>query len=307
VKIPTLISALILSSVVTQAAPIDFSKYNPQGINVTARYRELMKDPPNVSGSLKNYKIILIQGIMGNYVSMMNAIIMKYFGQYNYFQDQQATLKEWGLDYQKVNLDTEDGVAKNSKEIAKVISNSNKPVLILAHSKGALDALYAMVTYPDLVDRVAGMIAIQPTYMGTPVADFITGQQPWKGLANISLAILGGSGESLNDLMSERRLQWYETNVEKIQSIQRRVPILSFGSWKNDEPNKRDSEFELPRNLMLEKNGVESDGLVPWKSAILPGGHYVSIEASTTPLQSLIQNIFYLIASDLRKPFLPFL
>ena len=40
------------------AGPIDFVNYKPQGTNVTDRYFELMKDPPNISAQLKNYKII---------------------------------------------------------------------------------------------------------------------------------------------------------------------------------------------------------------------------------------------------------
>jgi triacylglycerol esterase/lipase EstA (alpha/beta hydrolase family) len=271
---------------------VDFETYQPQGIDLTARYQEFLKQPPQISNELKNVKVIMVQGIMGDYINFMKNLIMKYFGEYNYFEDQQKYLKSQGIEFEMIKIGTENSIAKNSKVVEKHILASKKPVLLLTHSKGGMDALSALVDNPDLVGRIVGMIAIQSPYLGTPVADFLNNTQPWKALSAFCLMLLGGSNESLKDLRTDRRATWYEQNIEKIREIQRRVPILSFTSWKTDDPQRKDTMFEFSRNLMIKHNKAENDGLVPWKSGVLPGGAFVAVDGldhgATVTTQKLI-------------------
>jgi len=154
---------------------------------------------------------------------------------------------------------------------------SPQVVLLFTHSKGGVDALVGLVNHPEVMSKVKGIISIQSPYLGTPIADYLHSTQPWRGLAYMILSIIGGSGESLWDLSSEQRVKWYQSNLEAIYNIQRHIPILSVGTWKNNTKGI-DSTFELSRNIMKKNMDIDSDGLVPWKSAILPGGPYVAIE-----------------------------
>lgn len=269
---------LVLITLQAKSQSIDFRTYQPQGTNRTQEYFQYMETPADVSHDLQGFKILLVEGIMGNYVDTVGKWFMKLFNQFDYFEDHKKWLKSVGADYQQLKIETENGSEKNARDIEAAVLDSSKPVLIFAHSKGAMDVLFALVKNPDLLPRIKGIITIQSPFLGTPVADYIEDTQPWKGIAHLVLTLLGGSGESLKDLSTSRRVKWFTDNQSAIENIQGKIAILSFGSWKDDVPKKTDSIFELSRNLMYEKMGVESDGLVPWKSAILPMGNYVSVE-----------------------------
>jgi hypothetical protein len=273
-----MVSLLLAVSVQTFADAIDFRTYQPQGINVTEEYRKFMANPQSVSADLAGVRVILVEGVMGNYVDTVGKWFMNLFNQYDYFADQKRWLKSVGADYKQIKIETEDGSAKVARTITKALLKSDKPVLLLTHSKGGTDALVALVNNPALANKLVGWISIQTPFLGSPVADYLERTQPWKSLAHFILTLMGGSGESLKDLTTDRRVPYYENNKAAIEDIRNRVPILTFGSWKDDEPDKTDSIFEFSRNLMVKHMGVDNDGLVPWKSAILPNGYYVTVD-----------------------------
>jgi hypothetical protein len=118
VKKLVLIALIVFFADVTYAAPVDFVKYQPKGNNVTERFVQLMSNPPENIPELKDMKVLLVEGIMGNYVDVMGKIIMNKLGRYDYFDVQENLLKKtWGLEVEKVKLDTEDGMEKNAKVI----------------------------------------------------------------------------------------------------------------------------------------------------------------------------------------------
>src|SRR5262249_36019398 len=149
-------------------------------------------------------------------------------------------------------IETEDGSEKNAKVIEEAILDSPFPVILLTHSKGGMDALTALVNNSSLIDRVKGVIAIQSPYLGTPVADYLEQTKPWNFMAHAILAIMGGSGESLKDLSTERRVPWYQAHSDVIAQIQSKIPILSFSTWKKAMPGKQDSMYKFTRDLMEE-------------------------------------------------------
>lgn len=66
-------------------------------------------------------------------------------------------------------------VEKNAREIKEYIEEfywgSKKRVLLLGHSKGGIDAAAALSLYwPDLKDKVAGLVLAQSPYGGSPIA-----------------------------------------------------------------------------------------------------------------------------------------
>jgi hypothetical protein len=54
---------------------LDFTKYTPQGINLTDEYFKLLESNPQIPNDYKKMKVILIEGIMANYVEVAG----KYF------------------------------------------------------------------------------------------------------------------------------------------------------------------------------------------------------------------------------------
>ncbi|MEQ1875435.1 MAG: hypothetical protein ABL958_02235 [Bdellovibrionia bacterium] len=258
---------------------IDFKTYKPEGVNITAEYLDLFEKKPDVGTALKGTQVLFIEGIMANYVHLMGDLIMKQFGTYTYFDEQEAYVRSIGLGVTRVKLETENSAVKNSIVVANAIRKETKPIILLTHSKGGVDAMMALLNNPDLVQKVVGIVSLQSPFLGTPVADYLETTQPWKAIAYLSLAVMGGSGESLKDLSTAQRIPWYQKNQAAIMKLQSQIPILSFASHKMPEAgNKDDTVFKFSRDIMLEKMNAETDGLVPWKSAILPGGPYIAIE-----------------------------
>jgi len=69
----------------------------------------------------------------------------------------------------------QSSVEKNAREIKEYIEElcwgSNKRVLLLGHSKGGIDAAAALSLYwPELKDKVAGLVLAQSPYGGSPIA-----------------------------------------------------------------------------------------------------------------------------------------
>jgi alpha-beta hydrolase superfamily lysophospholipase len=69
-------------------------------------------------------------------------------------------------------------VSKNAREIKEYIEEiywgARKRVLLLGHSKGGVDAAAALSLYwPQLKDKVAGLVLAQSPYGGSPVASDI--------------------------------------------------------------------------------------------------------------------------------------
>lgn len=72
----------------------------------------------------------------------------------------------------------QSSVSKNAREIKEYIEEiywgSRKRVLLLGHSKGGVDAAAALSLYwPQLKDKVAGLVLAQSPYGGSPVASDI--------------------------------------------------------------------------------------------------------------------------------------
>jgi hypothetical protein len=72
----------------------------------------------------------------------------------------------------------QSSVSKNAREIKEYIEEiywgARKRVLLLGHSKGGVDAAAALSLYwPQLKDKVAGLVLAQSPYGGSPVASDI--------------------------------------------------------------------------------------------------------------------------------------
>jgi triacylglycerol lipase len=267
----------------TKTPPIDFRTFQPKGNDKTALYFKYFNEkdqvalPPDLE-RLRGYKVIFIQGIMGNYVDFMGKLIYNHFDQYEYFYDQMDWLKSVGVEYELLKVDTEDSVEINKWIVEDAIVKSSKPVLLVPHSKGGIETIMALVEHPFLYQKVAGLLSLQAPYYGTTVADYLQDIKVWDFLANFVLMVLGGSNEALHDLTTYERVPWMKHHEIMTKYIQKQIPVLSFSTYKDDEPARRDSTFEFSRNKVKTDGGADNDGLIPWNSMILPDSNYVAFE-----------------------------
>lgn len=223
---------------------------------------------------LRKYKVLLVRGFLtGGYVEPFSLFGKKvWVGRY--FNDQMKVLKELGVEYSMVDIDSVMTPSHNAAKVAAEIRGSEKPVIIISHSDGGMYALQALIENPALAPRVRGFISLQTPFLGSPVADYVHGNKFLASTMSRLLGHFGGTLDALTSLTQPERAAYQGNNRADIGRVVSSVKIISFATWKPDLPGKMDTLLEIPRNEMLER-GLDNDGLVPADSAILPGSDFI--------------------------------
>lgn len=216
-----------------------------------------------------------------------------------YFAEQIDALKnEDGLDARLFRTESEASVSENAESLAVYLRKFTGRTILIGHSKGGLEILDVLVHYADIRPKVAGWIAIQSPFFGSPIADLTYENKILRVPADWILQALGGSDHSLHDLETKTRRRYFERHEGEIQKVFSEIPHISMVTWvdsalpvnpiaaaldrlKSGAIFKKESYtlYKLTRDFML-LNGTEehSDGMAPRSSAVLPGGKYVAIE-----------------------------
>jgi len=214
---------------------------------------------------LRRHKVLLVPG----YFSDLDPV---------YFSDQLHWLTSIGVEHQKVPVKSRQGVAINSPIIATAIRDSTKPVILITHSKGSVDALDALRAETSLRTKVKGWISLQGAFFGSPVADMLLDEARLNPLvATVILQYFGGTRESARSLTTGASLAYYRDNKPAIDEVVREVPAVAFASALDGASDAQTrTSLEIPLELMR-RQGIRSDGLVPLDAAILPGMAFVKI------------------------------
>ena len=210
---------------------------------------------------LKRYKVLFVPGFFSNHYRV-------------YFTEQMDWLRAIGVDCEKVGINTEASVQDNAAVVARAIAASDKPVIIVSHSKGSVDALAALISNSELPGKVKGWVSIQGAWLGSPIADYVSQHLILGTLASAVLKVLGGSPECMADLTTGAAADFIQKNKDAIQGVVHAVPLIAFASWK-------DAPSLWPRGLMeftggfMYRQGIKNDGLLPSVNSLLPGADYV--------------------------------
>jgi hypothetical protein len=93
-------------------------------------------------------------------------------------------------------------------------ADARKPIILVGYSKGAPDILEAVVTYPELAERVTAVVSVAGSVYGSPLADDATQAQ-----ANMLTMVPGsaceeedGDNDAVASLKPEVRRQWLADN-----------------------------------------------------------------------------------------------
>ena len=215
--------------------------------------------------ALRKYKVLLVPGYLGD----LNP---------TYFADQLRWLASKGVDHAKVAVTSGQSIVINGAIIATAIRASGKPVILLTHSKGAVDTLEALLSEPTLRTKVRGWISLQGPFFGSPVADkLLDGSFLNPLIATVILVFLGGTSESAQGLTTGASLSYYRTHAAAIGQLMRDVPALAFASVLDRPPGAAaNTALAMPHELMS-RDGIRSDGLVPFDSAVLPDMDFVKV------------------------------
>lgn len=126
---------------------------------------------------------------------------------------------EFGYEVRKVEVEGLSSTANNARIIRDYVAalppvDRERPIILAGYSKGAPDILEAVVTYPELAQRVVAVVSLAGAVMGSPLATDATQAQ-----ANMLTMVPGsrceeedGDNDAVASLQPEVRQQWLQAN-----------------------------------------------------------------------------------------------
>lgn len=226
-----------------------------------------------LAASFAGHRILLCYGLFGEVVAGLRL---------DYMRSQADWLRGLGLAVGVVGLPTAAPVLANAARIAERIAGDPRPVLLIGHSKGGLEALAALLR-PGMAARCRGLVALQSPFYGSPVADALCGIRPLHRVAHRALQALRlGSGQGLHDLTTPVRRAWMAEHAAAIAELARAVPIAVVATTLEGASLRvEEGAYRLVDRWMRLQGMGPGDGLVPIASArlpglpvqVLPGGH----------------------------------
>ncbi|KAK9273584.1 hypothetical protein L1049_018394 [Liquidambar formosana] len=263
----------------------------------TERFIEILDDIRHGLHKLPNSMVyLLVPGLFSNHGPL-------------YFVNTKMSFSKMGLACHIAKIHSEASVEKNSREIKEYIEEiywgSKKRVLLLGHSKGGVDAAAALSMYwPDLKDKVAGLVLAQSPYGGSSIASDILREGQLgdyvyvrKLMEILICKVIKGDMQALEDLTYEKRKEFL-----KKHHLPRELPVVSFHTEAGITPAvlatlSHVAHAELPlvpplsageptklavvmplgaamaacAQLLQIRYGEKSDGLVTCRDAVVPG------------------------------------
>ena len=186
-----------------------------------------------------------------------------------YLDENLRALRARGLRARRVDIKTEDGVLKNAAFIAAEVRAEaalGRRVVLLAHSKGGTDVTAAIALDPGIRRHVVGVIAIQPVYGGSYVADLVSKQKVLRGsMALVFEKVFKGQREAVIDLSHEQRAAFVAAHPYPADEI----PTVVIRSTFNRKVSK--SALYPTQKYIAARHKLESDGLVTLADQAIPG------------------------------------
>jgi len=227
--------------------------------------------PENIS-RMRKYKIVFVAGLLSDFYKAVK-IGGRTFRHGRYFQDQERWLTAAGIGWTAAEIGSQSPPEENARAVAAAVLDSTQPVIIVAHSKGGLDALEALLDKPAVARKTAAFYAVQTPFLGSPVADWFDREELRQKFAETLLNWTGGEKRTLLTLTSYYRRDWFLRRRGSLNRLRGRLRFVCVASWKSDAPGV-DTVFEVSRDIMLKRGLGPNDGLVPLDSALLPDCDY---------------------------------
>ena len=176
-----------------------------------------------------------------------------------------ARARGFAVDF--VSVPGRSGVAANARDLARsldALPDDGRRLVIVGHSKGAVDALQLLVDRPDLARRTAALLSVAGALQGSPLADRLDilygvtfGAIPFS-------ACTRGDGEPVLDLQREARRAWWAAHGAAL-----RVPVYSLVSVPE---MARLAPTLYPTFLALTRFSRYNDGMLLAAEQVAPSG-----------------------------------
>ncbi|MBR0680111.1 hypothetical protein GXW74_06405 [Roseomonas eburnea] len=219
--------------------------------------------------------MLLVYGLMGEVMAALHPFGMDYM----------HPLRDWleaqGADVAIVPLRTAEPVSANAARLREALMADPRPALIIAHSKGGLEALAALLD-PEAQARCTGFLAMQSPFYGSPVADAVTGAKPLEAAAGGLARLLRiGSGEGVRDLTTTSRRIWMAAAAQAVARLLAALPVACLATEVQEGLARGRERLHLAAAQWMERRGCgPNDGLVPVSSALIPGARHLILPGS---------------------------
>jgi pimeloyl-ACP methyl ester carboxylesterase len=131
-----------------------------------------------------------------------------------------------GFDARVLDVGGRNGVVTNARLLATQLAtlpDDGRRIVLIGHSKGAVEALELLVERPDVASKVAGVLTVAGALQGSPLADQLDGLYTITFGAFPFAKCDRGEGDPIFDLQPAQRAQWWLRNGPKL-----RVPVYSI-------------------------------------------------------------------------------
>lgn len=224
--------------------------------------------------ALKGARVLMAYGLFGELFASLRPLGVDYMGA------QALWLRETlGAETAVIRLPTGAAVAENAERMRVALLADPRPTVLIAHSKGGLEALAAL-REAEAAARCRAFLAIQSPFFGSPVADALTTRPGLSLFAGRALRIARLRHRGLLDLTTPVREAWMRDNRAFIARLVGSVPVICCASSLTGGATGADRRY-VPLARWMEREGAgPNDGLVPVRSALLPGARHIVMAGS---------------------------
>jgi triacylglycerol lipase len=231
---------------------------------VTPRFQQLYErvrqGEPVLPGDAKRHLYLMVKGLLGD----------EMFG---YLEDNQAQLERRGLETREVQVDTEGSLSDNIEVVRRALEDAaffGRSVVLVGHSKGAVESVSTLAVYPELRKLVRAVVAIQAPYGGSPIAHDLTESPELHRMLDIAFPLFFyGVSRSVDDLAYPARMEFVRRHPYAGE-----VPTVSLATSRS---SRRSLLWPVAR-YMFERYQLPNDGLVAQVDAEIPGSRLVRLD-----------------------------
>lgn len=188
------------------------------------------------------------------------------------FGDVMDAAKAQGFAVDFLDVEGRSGIAANARALAQRIAalpDDGRRFVIVAHSKGAVDALQMLVDEPRIAQRTVALVAVAGALQGSPLADRLDGLYGVTFGAFPFSACGKGEGTPVLDLQRAARAAWWSAHGSALT-----VPVYSLVSVPE---MTRLAPTLYPSFLALTRMTRYNDGMLLAGGQVAPGGALLGV------------------------------
>jgi hypothetical protein len=188
------------------------------------------------------------------------------------FGDVVEAARKQGYAAQVLATGGRNNVAANARLIAEQIDRlppDNRRLILVGHSKGAIDLLTVLAARPDIAARTVGVLTVAGALLGTPLADALYGAYGVTLGAFPFSSCARGEGDAVADLSPRTRRDWWNQVGSTL-----RTPVYSLVTLPDLE---RLSPTLVASFAGLSRLSANNDGVLLVRDQVAPGVQLLGI------------------------------